>query len=270
MFSKIKLTLAAVVALSGSAVIGGVALAATEGHHSHPMMGMRGAGMLPGLQQLNLTDAQKSQLKAIAQKYRPQAKQGNMKAEREQLKAIVLADQVDGAKLKSFLQARAAEMQAKAPQRAAMLGEMRAVLTDAQRAQLVKAMDQQQAPKAKANANWQGKRKAMGDRMLADLNLTATQKAKVDALQAKMQALRTSQPGANAKSALKAFIQTGDQAAFQASMQANRPGQLPVDEIVAVATSLDKAQREKLVAKLGRFGGFGEGHGRRGHRHHEG
>lgn len=259
MFSKLKLTLAALLAVSTSAVVGGVALAAAEGHHGRPeMMGMRG-GMLPGLKQLNLTDAQKSQLKAIAQKYRPQAKGSDFKAEREQLKAIVLADQVDGAKLKSFLQARAAKMEAKAPQRAAMLGEMRAVLTDAQRAQLVKALDQHPAPKA----NWQGKRHGMGDRMVADLNLTAAQKAKFDALQAKMQSMHAGQPG---KEALKAFIQTGDQSAFQASMKANMEGKLPVDEIVDLATSLDKAQREKLVAKFNHFGG---GH-RGGHGHHRG
>ena len=38
-----------------------------------------------------------------------------------------------------------------------------------------------------------------------------------------------------------------------------------IDEIVAVATSLDKAQREKLVAKLDRFPGLGGGG-----RHHGG
>lgn len=265
MFSKIKLTMAALVAVSASAVVGGVALAAQADHPGHhERMGMRG-GMLPGLQQLNLSDAQKSQLKAIARKYRAQAQVGDRKAEREQLKAIVLADQVDGAKLKSFLQARAAEMESKAPQRAAMLGEMRAVLTDAQRAQLVKALDQH-SPRAKGN--WAGKRKGMGDRMVADLNLNADQKAKFDALKAKMKSLRAGQPGVKGKDALKAFIQTGNQSAFQASMQANREGKLPVDEIVALATSLDKAQREKLVAKFDHFGGFGGGHrGGRGPRH---
>lgn len=271
MFHKLKLALATTLAL---AIVPVATLAAHAASPEHKPAQARGghAGFGfggPLAKDLKLTDAQKSQLKAIAQKHRAERKQGDRKGQRQQLKTLLTAPKVDGAALRSFLNARAGERDANAAKRAAMMSEMRAVLTPEQRAQLVKSLNAR-ADKAGKRAGerakrFEGKRQGFGDRMVADLKLTADQKAKYDALQAKIKAQRADAAGRQAgKQAFVRFIETGDAAAFQASMKANR-GQLPVNELVALAESLDQTQRQKLLKKFDRFMG---GHGPKGGRGH--
>jgi hypothetical protein len=58
------------------------------------------------------------------------------------------------------------------------------------------------------------------------------------------------------REAVAAFVQSGDQAALGTAMRAQLDGKFPVDQLIAFAASLDKAQRTKLVEKaetLARF-----------------
>jgi Spy/CpxP family protein refolding chaperone len=280
MFPKIKHVLAAtmVLAVVPFAALAGPNQAANAAHHE----GKRPGGERGGFgffghmaKDLKLTDAQKAQLKAIAQKHRGTAQKGDRKAQRDQLRALLSAPKVDGAALRNFLNARVAEMDAKAGHRAAMMTEMRAVLTPEQRAKLVKSLntarpDGKQAGKdgAKAANRFEGKRKAMRDKLTADLKLTPAQQSAFDALQPKVMAMHADRANRQAgRQAFARFVETGDAAAFQATMKAQRQGKLPVNELVAVAESLTQAQRQKLLPRLERFAQMGGGmHGRHGGR----
>jgi Spy/CpxP family protein refolding chaperone len=273
MKTKLKLASAAVIALvvAGCGAAGQMASRSNAYELATPgaeasAMGHQGRGHGFGFgmfgKQLGLTDAQKAQMKAIALKYRPAAKP-DFKAQQAQLKALLSASTVDGPALKAFLLARQDELMGKADTRVAMMGEMRGVLTDAQRAQLVTQLN---APAKEHKARFEGLKTQIRDRLLGDMNLTADQKAKLDALQAKMESLRTSGAGQAHKAAFARFVQDGDQAALKASM-ANAGAMMPVDEVVAVATSLDKTQRDKLIAKFEAFAKLRGGHGR-GHGHY--
>lgn len=282
MFPKIKHVLAAtmVLAVVPFAALAGPDKAANAAHHDGKGRGdhggMGGFGFFgPMAKDLNLTDAQKAQMKAIAQKHRGADKSGDRKAHRDQLRALLSAPKVDGAALRNFLNARAAEMEANTGHRAAMMTEMRAVLTAEQRAKLVKSLnaarpDGKQAGKggAKDGARFEGKRKAMRDKLTAELKLTPAQQSAFDALQEKVMANHADPANRQAgRQAFARFVETGDAAAFQATMKAQRQGKLPVNELVAVAESLTQAQRQKLLPKLERFaqlGGPESGHGRHG------
>jgi Spy/CpxP family protein refolding chaperone len=284
MFPKFKHVLAAtmVLAVVPFAALAGPVKAANAAHHEGKGRGghhggMGGFGFFgPMAKDLNLTDAQKAQMKAIAQKHRGTAQKGDRKAQRDQLRALLSAPKVDGAALRNFLNARAAEMEANAGHRAAMMTEMRAILTPDQRAKLVKSLnaarpDGKQAGKdgAKSAERFEGKRKAMRDKLTADLKLTPAQQSAFDALQAKVMANHADPANRQAgRAALARFVETGDAAAFQSTMKAQRQGKLPVNELVAVAESLTQAQRQKLLPRLERFaqmgGGMQGGHGRHG------
>lgn len=283
MFSKLKLVFAATLAIAVVPVAGftASALAADQAHSQrgdHHRGGGGHGGMMgflgPIAKDLKLTDAQKAQMKAIAQKHRSQAGT-DRKAQRQQLKTLLSAPKVDGNALRAFFNARIQEMDAQSAKRAAMMTEMRAVLTAEQRAQLLKSLNTERPQQARPNqgnpnkAN--GQRAKFGERMVADLNLNANQKAAFNALQAKFNA--TAGTPANRQThrqALAKFIETGDATAFQATMKGTMAGKLPVNELVAFAESLDQTQRQKVLKKFERFGMGGQGgqgrHGGRGHR----
>lgn len=276
MFPKLQLMLAttlalAIVPIAGFAVSVG---AAEQGNHQrggHHRGGGDHGGMMgfmgPLAKDLKLTDAQKAQMKAIAQKYRTQGGV-DRKAQRQQLKTLLSAPKVDGNALRAFLNARIQEMDAQGAKRAAMMTEMRAVLTNDQRAQLLKSLNTERPQQARPNQNTpnkaHGQRGEFGERMVKDLNLNANQKAAFNALQAKWNANAGAPANRQAhRQALAKFIETGDATAFQATMKGTMAGKLPVNELVAFAESLDQAQRQKVLNKLERFG-MGGGQGRHG------
>lgn len=283
MFPKLQLMLAttlalAIVPIAGFAVSVG---AAEQGNHQrggHHRGGGDHGGMMgfmgPLAKDLKLTDAQKAQMKAIAQKYRTQGGVDH-KAQRQQLKTLLSAPKVDGNALRAFLNARVQEMDAQGAKRAAMMTEMRAVLTNDQRAQLLKSLNAERPQQARPNQGNRnnpnkadGQRGKFGERMVKDLNLNANQKAAFNALQAKWNANAGAPANRQAhRQALAKFIETGDATAFQTTLKGTMAGKLPVNELVAFAESLDQAQRQKVLNKLERFGmGGGQGrHGGRGH-----
>ncbi|MFN3431383.1 MAG: Spy/CpxP family protein refolding chaperone [Candidatus Sericytochromatia bacterium] len=283
MFPKLQMILATTLALAIVPVAGfAVSVGAAEqgnhqrgGHHRGGGQGGHHGGMMgfmgPLAKDLKLTDAQKAQMKAIAKKHRPQAGT-DRKAQRQQLKTLLSAPKVDGNALRAFFNARIQEKDASAAKRAAMMTEMRAVLTAEQRAQLLKSLNTERPQQARPNQNNQNKANRphakFGERMVADLKLNANQQAAFNTLQAKLNAMAGNPANRQAhRQALARFIETGDATAFQATMKGAMAGKLPVNELVAFAESLDQAQRQKVLKKFERFGMGGQGRqGGRGHR----
>jgi Spy/CpxP family protein refolding chaperone len=210
---------------------------------------------LPGLDlaDLALTADQQTALKAVMDKYKPAAPAAKPSADPgKDLRAAVLADKVDDAALRAAIAAMEANKPAR-PQvdRAAMLTEIRAILTADQRAKLVaklQAAPTRPRPSGDPRAD-----------MLAKLNLSAAQKAAVDALDA------ARKPAGNPddrRTAMIAFWQNGD----ASGLAEPTPPAFPVEPFVAAVEILDATQRQALFGHEGHgFGREGHGFGREGH-----
>lgn len=208
--------------------------------------------------QLQLTEQQKAQIKAIAQKYRAQHKAAPKAENWKQLHQILAAPTLDKAALKQFLEARQQARTAEISTRVKMLAEMRAVLTGAQRQQLAqllsKPLPQPKGPSADAQ-------KRMHDRVVKALDLNASQAQAFDQLQAQIRTQRQGKRGAM-RQAFAEFARTGDTGALERTLDANAHA-LPVDAIVDFAATLTPEQRAKalhhLMAMRGRHGHHGHG-----------
>jgi Spy/CpxP family protein refolding chaperone len=201
--------------------------------------------------QLGLTDAQQAQIKAILEQHKPPQADGQ--AHLAELKALVLADTVDPAALKALADQRKAEFQSHQAERLAVAGELRAVLTDDQRTKLLALLAKDPPP---FKAHLDAFRARIHERLAADLGLSADQQAALTALDEQAKAMPDPARGKAMREAVAAFVQSGDQAALGTAMRAQLDGKSPVDQLIAFAASLDKAQRTKLVEKaetLARF-----------------
>ncbi len=246
-FAKFLLIgVAATVALvgCGRAMVGGGEAPEASFYTMHSWENPGHHGPLGLVRQLGLSSEQSERLKAIAESHRDKALPADWTAKRDELKTLVLADTVDPQALKSFLEQAAADHAPQRAKRVEVLAEMRAVLTEGQRETLAKTLSEP----AQAS-RFDGMRRHMTERFLADLNLTGEQKAAFDALHAKLEEQRLGNPH---RDAFVAFTRTGDGAALTEAL-AKRP-HLPMDEVVALAVKLDSQQRQKLVEKLERFG----------------
>lgn len=239
--------------------------------------GPQGGGQLAQFATLGLSDEQKAQLQAIAEKYKPATPaEGAARPEAPgaEIQAILTAETVDVEALKAALAAQPAKPE-KADNRAAVLVETRAVLTSEQIATLVaqlKARPAQPSDRPSPPAGAQKPDAAARTAALAtELALTAEQQAAFEAFVAKQEANRPAKDDAAhqarheaQRAALITFWETGDTAALTAAepAQVERPA-FPVDELVALATSLSVEQRTKLFARGFGFGGPGGkgGHG---------
>ena len=172
----------AAAALAGSAQAQGTVIkpgnrpVAGRGHHD---------GAMGGFNRLNLTEAQKTQIKAIHAKYATQ-----LRAARDQAKPFL--DAARDARQKGDTAAFRANLEkargVSSAVRQQEMNEIRAVLTPAQRAQADSLMAQRKAHAGKrgfargemrGRAGWQGTFKT--------LNLTDAQKAQIKAIRAKYQ-----------------------------------------------------------------------------------
>ncbi len=224
-------------------VVGGYGLMNAEG----PLMGAR-----PGLalaSKLGLSQEQKARAEAIIAKYRGELHPANFPALRDELLAIGLAPEVDRAKLTAYIQARAAEFETKKPVRLAMAAELRGVLTPAQRETLAGLLE---SGRPEFMARLDGMRDKMRAHATSRFGLNAAQLAKIDALHAKVDALRTDPRHDALRLAAASFVRTGDVGTLAQAL----PGVsqvLPVSEIVEVAASLDQPQRERIAAQAKHF-----------------
>lgn len=225
-------------------------------------------GMLSGV---NLTDEQKTQLKAIAEKYRPAKPADGQKpdAPGAKVRELLLADTVDAAALKAALADRPQPPADAGKNRLAMLVEARAVLTDEQRNALIekiKALPTPTVPSDRPVRPADANRPDPAARLVASLNLSAEQQAAYDAFNAKLKAARDGfQPPkfdpAAQRDAWVSFLQTGDTAGLEAARPHLTPPAFPVDELVTLATGLTLDQRKQLFSHGFRFGGPRGGHG---------
>lgn len=255
------------------------ALQARGGKGGFGKGGPQGGGQLAQFAALSLSDDQKAQLQAIAEKYKPAAPaEGEAKPEAPgaKIQAILTAETVDVDALKAALAEQPAKPE-KADNRTAILVETRAVLTSEQIATLVaqlKAQPAQPSDRPSPPADAQKPDAATRTAALAtELAFSAEQKAAYEAFVAKQEANRPAKDDAAhqarheaQRAALITFWETGDTAALTAAEPAEitRPA-FPVDELVALATSLSVEQRTKLFARGFGFGGPGGkgGHGGR-------
>lgn len=236
------------------------------GHGGGGKMGHKGAGLgllaVPGVE---LTDEQKAAVKAIMEKYKPAKPEAPVdreayKAQREGLVTLLNAETFDAAAFKAALAGLKPPVSRPQPD-AAMFVELRAVLTDEQRATAIAKLKEMPEPPAKVDAPT-----SHADKMAEKLKLTEEQKAKFTTLHEALQGQRPAFDPAARKAALIAFLETGDAAGLMPPAERPAP---PVDAIVDFVSSLDATQRAALAAGPGLPGlGRGPGHGGKGHKMH--
>lgn len=247
--------------------------------------GMKGGqgGPMGLLQLADLTDEQKAQIQAIEEKYRParphaiaSAKPVNKVAE------LLAAEALDVDALQAALAERPARPAR--PAHTAMLAELRAVLSEAQRAAIVARLEARTAP-ASAYAPTDRPSPPSVDARVAEVaarhSLNADQQAKLAAFFTALEATRPAheRPDFAAHQAAElAFWRTGDTTALAAlEPPAAEPAAFPVDQFVALAQALTPEQRAQILARGpvggpgghhgGRGGRFGGGHGKGGFGH---
>lgn len=241
----------------------------------------------------SLTADQQTQVAAIAAKYKPAAPAASPSDDPDAaLRALLVADTVDDTALRAALAAREAAEPSAPPtdNRVAELTEIRAILTDTQRAAIVAQLqaqtdkqpsDRPSAPPsgdagaAPANCapGQMGQGGPQGDgprgggqhggkapqadgsgapQQPEKVTFTADQQAKLDAFQV---AMKPAKPDASAtptdpRAGEIAFWQTGDTSGLAAPAPAARPA-FPTDLFVAFVESLDASQRQALFAHGG-------------------
>jgi Spy/CpxP family protein refolding chaperone len=255
-------TLLSALSSSGADVTSQLAAGQRPGGKGGKLGGDKG-GPFAQFAALSLTDEQKAQLQAIAEKYKPEAPEAGTKPEHPgaRVQALLTAETVDVEALKAALAAQPAPPADKADNRLAQLVETRAVLTAEQIATLV---EQLKAEPTVTRPSPDANRPAPADRsaeLAAKLNLTAEQQVAFDAYQAKLAANRPAAPEADPRAAERAamvtFWETGDTAALEAAKPARVAPVVPVDEIVALAGVLTLEQRRQVFGHA--FGGPGKG-----------
>jgi len=243
--------------LTGLALMAGCGVAAPGGQQGAPVAPTAQSltiqhmhhGMGRAFADLDLTDKQREAIKAIRKEYRC----GATKTEAaEAVKAALLAPTVDKAALAAAITAKVADRGTKVDRKVTMLGAIRDVLTEEQRAKfgakMTKAGDDGKDSK---DGRRQGRMARKFDRMVKDLNLTDEQRqafmAVRDAFKANREAMKAN--AATAHEAVATFMKDGDAAALRTALMGIKPN-LPITEMVNAAASLDQEQRQKLVDKM--------------------
>lgn len=216
----------------------------------HGMHGSVHQFLRRGAQKLGLTEDQKGELRKIAQARSGDRAQHRAEFEkyRAELKTLLTADRVDEAALRGFIDARKKDAAAHVATIVDTASDMRAVLTDKQRADLVALMNDDTVKRdfAGKRMRFEGRYKPRLEEFRKSLNLSAEQSAALDAVKQKLIAQRESARPAM-KQALGSFMQTGDKAALSKALLDGLTGRVPTDELVKVAAVLDKGQRVRIV-----------------------
>ncbi|MBC7544387.1 MAG: Spy/CpxP family protein refolding chaperone [Candidatus Sericytochromatia bacterium] len=248
---------------------------------AHGIGGLQGMGPdgCPFLDaSLSLTDAQKTSLKAIQDKYRPAAKPTGdatgRDAQRDSLNALMTADTVDQSALKVALAAmhaaRPTDDGTRLTQEVTMLAEIRDVLTAEQRdivANLPKPAAPPSGTSAAGMAPPAGKPphvgmapppggSPFGPFPIGKLTLTDAQKALFEAAKPAGQP-----PIVDRGAAVAAYMRTGDQAALKAALQPPADVAPAFDGLVTAFASLTREQRTQLTAVAQGGHGRPDGHG---------
>lgn len=195
------------------------------------------------LSQLDLDDTQKAELKNIRAKVKGLFNKEEIKAKWQSMQALLNAPVLDVNAVKAFIASTDAERKARVDSMVALVGEMRDVLTDAQRDKLVSLMAEKPEARAESQAV-----KTFRTNVVNALNLSTTQQDTLSTLQAKMEVDRDVKHDAMRK-AFTQFILDGNQIALADSLKMNI-GHSDVDASVQWLGSLSQDQRKILVDKL--------------------
>lgn len=228
-----------------------------------PMMGRHAQapggefGLFAGL---TLTAEQRAQLAAIAEQYRPKPATGSAEP---RLGELLVAETLDVEALRTELANRPTPPTG---HRLDFLVAARGVLTDAQRTALIERLKAAPAP---TQTRPQPERPPHGpmdfgaERLTGELALTTEQQAAYEALKTKLAAAMPTPPAppepAAIRTALIAFLETGDVSGLQALEPEVAPPAFPADEFVAWVQGLSFEQRKALFARP-----FGPHHGPHG------
>ncbi|MNS30187.1 LTXXQ motif protein [compost metagenome] len=205
-------------------------------------------GALALFADLDLTEAQRAQLLAIAEKYRAQWPPAPM----DRIRALLTAETVDTAALRAALTAPPAA-DPRVPLLSAMLVEARAVLTDAQRATLVQQLQAVTLPAPTAKpAPTDTERSAWLALAAQRLSLTEEQKAAFSTYLEQQRATGADQPApvdhSARRDAMVRFFQTGEATALNALEPSPAPP-VAVEALINLATKLNQAQRQALFGE---------------------
>lgn len=195
-------------------------------------------------QKLNITKEQKAQFKQIFQNYRAKLKTADKEAKIQELKNIVLAENVDATALSNFMNARHAEMKDKTSTIVDLMADLRGVLTDEQRALVINYLNEDMEKLSKDH------HQKMEKFFLGDLTLTTEQQTAFNALKDKVKAIHARKIEVM-KPAMATFVQTGDKAALLDKIQdLQEELQPPITEAVDFVSSLTLEQRQAIIAKM--------------------
>lgn len=221
---------------------------------AHPGVG-RGHGLMGLMAGVSLSDDQKAQIKAILEAHRPAGRPAH------DLHTLLTADTIDAAAIRAaFAQAETDRAQ-RDRDHLAILGEIRAVTTEAQRADIVARLPAAPDPGAGGRdvaADRAAKRAERDAARAARLGLTDEQQAAVAALRP---ATATRPDPAAHRAAMITFWQTGDTSALQALPKRPAPD---VEAVVTAATLLTADQRQAVFGRMAGHGGGRRGHGPHG------
>jgi Spy/CpxP family protein refolding chaperone len=236
---------------------------------SQNQWGAMGKNLGAFVKDLNLTDAQKTQFKALKDSMKTNI--GNNKDNREALKNVLkdafLSSSIDKAALKSKLLALQPQSDDRISQMSGNIIKAYNILTPEQRTKVENKLNEMEKkmqgfmknPMAK---NFQGSDK-MIERFTKDLNLTDTQKSSLKALveEGKPDHTAMFEKAGQVKSAVLAELKTGNPSAdkikgilqgIRGDMQSNIDSRL--DKLVKVHDLLTPDQRQKLVDNLEKMG----------------
>lgn len=233
-----------------------------HGHFGGPMAGPMGFGMM---KDLNLSDDQKAQFKALFESARAshQGQKPDMQGLHDTLKSAFLADNFDAAGLKAKLAQSLPQAGSRAPQMAANLIKAWNILTADQQAKVVsklEAMEQKMQ-------QWQQNRGDKGaqhgpeqhlQKLAEKLNLSADQQTKLKVLwqggqpdrQAKMQEFRQVKQQVLAE--LKSGHPSADRIATLLAAAAPKGEGMTahIDKMAALHDILTPAQRQQMVSLM--------------------
>lgn len=204
---------------------------------------------------IGITPEQGARLREVARANRDALKPADLAARKAELKGILTAPTVDEAALRGFMASVAARFEAQAPARLAAAQALRAELTASQRAQLadlmtggnIGTMISNDGPKQAQR--FEALRGPMRAEATRRLGLTKPQQAAAEALMARVDTLRAGGASTRLRTALAAFVRSGEGVDLQAATQA-LVAAAPLNEIVALATSLDQRQRALITARV--------------------
>lgn len=195
--------------------------------------------------QLALTDEQKTQLRAIKERYRDPSFKQALKDKIQQLGTQISGETVDQEALEQTFNELLAAFRGKAPQMATKAGEIRDVLTAEQRQRIGTIL----SDNADAIKNMMDRLRDRGfTELSANLNLNAEQSAALQRLK-ELDEQADEARFDTMRAAITTFMANGNQESLRASLESVLTSE-HIDDTVDWIASLDRTQRQQLVTNL--------------------